>query len=49
LEGIGVSKSLRWERGGVGCDHPLDNLAVMPAEFVFDAVEAELERHGIDP
>jgi len=25
------------------------NLAVMPAEFVFDSIEAELERRGIDP
>ena len=24
------------------------NLAVMPVEFVFDAVEAELERRGIE-
>jgi hypothetical protein len=48
LEGTGVSNFHRWERGGASCDHPLDNLAVMPAEFVFDAVEAELERHGID-
>jgi hypothetical protein len=25
------------------------NLAVMPAEIVFDAIEAELERHGVEP
>ncbi len=25
------------------------NLAVMPAEIVFDAIEAELERRGIEP
>ena len=25
------------------------NLAVMPAEIVFDAIEAELERRGVDP
>lgn len=25
------------------------NLAVMPAEMVFDAIEAELERRGVDP
>ena len=25
------------------------NLAVMPAEFVFDSIEAELKRRGIDP
>jgi hypothetical protein len=24
-------------------------LAVMPAEIVFDAVEAELERRGVEP
>jgi len=24
-------------------------LAVMPAEFVFDAIEAEMERRGIEP
>ena len=24
-------------------------LAVLPAEFVFDAIEAELERGGIEP
>jgi hypothetical protein len=25
------------------------NLAVMPAEIAFDAIEAELERLGVDP
>jgi hypothetical protein len=25
------------------------NLAVMPAEIVFDAIEAELERRGVEP
>jgi hypothetical protein len=25
------------------------NLAVMPAEVVFDAIEAELERRGVEP
>ena len=25
------------------------NLAVMPAEFVFDSIEAELKRRGIEP
>ena len=25
------------------------NLAVMPAEVVFDVIEAELERRGIEP
>jgi hypothetical protein len=25
------------------------NLAVMPSEFVFDSIEAELKRRGIDP
>ena len=24
------------------------NLAIMPAEIVFDAIEAELERHGVE-
>ena len=24
------------------------NLAVMPAEILFDAIEAELERHGVE-
>jgi hypothetical protein len=24
------------------------NLAVMPAEIIFDAIEAELERHGVE-
>ena len=24
------------------------NLAVMPAEFVFDSIEAELKRRGVD-
>jgi len=49
LEGTRVSKFHRWERGGAGRDHPLDNLAVMPAEFVFDGLKPNLERHGIDP
>lgn len=25
------------------------NLAVMPAEIVFDAIEAELKRRGVEP
>jgi hypothetical protein len=25
------------------------NLAVVPAEMVFDAIEAELERRGVEP
>jgi hypothetical protein len=25
------------------------NLAVMPAEILFDAIEAELERHDVEP
>jgi hypothetical protein len=25
------------------------NLAVMPAEILFDAIEAELERRGVEP
>ena len=25
------------------------NLAVMPAEFVFDSIDVELKRRGIDP
>ncbi|MEA2943490.1 MAG: hypothetical protein QOD09_4019 [Bradyrhizobium sp.] len=25
------------------------SLAVMPAELVFDAIEAELERRGVEP
>ena len=28
---------------------PWTTLAVIPAEFVFDAIEAELERRGIEP
>ena len=24
-------------------------LAVMPAEFIFDAIEGELERRGVEP
>jgi hypothetical protein len=29
-------------------DHLLDRSPVMPAVLAFDAVEAELERHGIE-
>jgi hypothetical protein len=29
--------------------HPLDNLAMMPAEILFDAIEAEPERRGVEP
>jgi hypothetical protein len=25
------------------------HLAVMPAEIIFDAIEAELKRHGVEP
>jgi len=37
------------EGGGAGSDHLLDNPCSDAAELVFDAIEAELERRGIDP
>jgi hypothetical protein len=49
LEGTGVSKFHCCERGGAGCVIFWTTLAVMPAEFVFDAIEAELARRGIGP